>query len=288
MAKSRKQSEELARRREHLEGEAHRRARLGVPLSAGGVIYLLGAIIIYQSLLGLPTVGVLQALTPALEGKATVAVSPQTPEIKYIAHHSFGLIAGSVLEALAIALLTLGLLFLLEAVARRAPEPSPAVRTTLIVGGFGGALALILAQIVRAIRTHEFAGGHTFTQAAVERAVSTGAANQIAGYLDLLLPVVFVVGMIMALLRATRVGLLPRWVRTFGIIAAIILLPLFTGAFTLQIIPGAFMVALGFLFLNRLPSGDPPAWAAGEAIPWPTPERGGRSKEATAPAKAGG
>ncbi|HEY3491512.1 MAG TPA: hypothetical protein VGK43_01085, partial [Solirubrobacterales bacterium] len=27
----------------------------------------------------------------------------------------------------------------------------------------------------------------------------------------------------------------------------------------------------GVLLLDRLPGGRPPAWAAGEAIPWPTP-----------------
>src|SRR5579875_2432740 len=284
MARSGNETERSSGPRELLEGEAERRARLGVPVSAAGVLYLLGAIVIYQSLSGLPTVGIIQGLAPALEGKASVAVSPQTPEIRYISHHALGLIAGSALEAIAIALLTVGLLFLLEAVRLRVPEPSPAVRITVMIGGF----VMILAQIVRAIRTHEFATGHNFTQAAVERAVTTGAANQIVGYLALLLPVVLVVGMIMALLRATRAGLLPRWLRTLGVIAAIILLPLFTGAFTLQIVPGAFMVALGFLLLNRLPGGDPPAWAKGEAIPWPAPERGAATRKAEAAAKAKG
>lgn len=288
MANSSNELEQRAGPQEPVAGEARSRARLGVPVSAAGVIYLLGAIIIYQSLVGLPTVGIIQGLAPALEGKAAVAVSPQTPEIRYISHHALGLIAGSVLEAIGVALLTIGLLFLLEAVRARAPEPSPAVRITVMTGGFLGAFVMILAQIVRAVRTHEFATGHNFTQAAVERAVTTGAANQIVGYLDLLLPVVLVVGMIMALLRATRVGLLPRWLRTLGVIAAIILLPLFTGAFTLQIVPGAFMVALGFLFLGRLPGGDPPAWASGEAIPWPTPQRGAAARGAAASAKAKG
>ncbi|HLI32142.1 MAG TPA: hypothetical protein VKU89_05320 [Solirubrobacteraceae bacterium] len=288
MARSGNETERSSGPRELLEGEAERRARLGVPVSAAGVLYLLGAIVIYQSLSGLPTVGIIQGLAPALEGKASVAVSPQTPEIRYISHHALGLIAGSALEAIAIALLTVGLLFLLEAVRLRVPEPSPAVRITVMIGGFLGAFVMILAQIVRAIRTHEFATGHNFTQAAVERAVTTGAANQIVGYLALLLPVVLVVGMIMALLRATRAGLLPRWLRTLGVIAAIILLPLFTGAFTLQIVPGAFMVALGFLLLNRLPGGDPPAWAKGEAIPWPAPERGAATRKAEAAAKAKG
>jgi hypothetical protein len=78
--------------------------------------------------------------------------------------------------------------------------------------------------------------------------------------------------MVMALLRATRVGLVPRWLRTLGIAAAVLLLPFFTATlFTLQLIPAAWLVAMGFLFMGRLPSGDPPAWASGESRPWPPP-----------------
>jgi hypothetical protein len=32
-----------------------------------------------------------------------------------------------------------------------------------------------------------------------------------------------------------------------------------------------YMPALGFLFINRWPNGRPPAWDAGEAVPWPRP-----------------
>jgi hypothetical protein len=33
----------------------------------------------------------------------------------------------------------------------------------------------------------------------------------------------------------------------------------------------AWFAWLGFLFLDRIPNGRPPAWAAGEAIPWLRP-----------------
>ena len=47
-----------------------------VPAFAGGFLYLLSAIIISSTLPGAPTVGVVQGLTPALEGVANPAVSP--------------------------------------------------------------------------------------------------------------------------------------------------------------------------------------------------------------------
>jgi hypothetical protein len=32
-----------------------------------------------------------------------------------------------------------------------------------------------------------------------------------------------------------------------------------------------FFIYFGLLLIGKLPGGRPPAWAAGEAVPWPTP-----------------
>ena len=82
--------------------ETARRARLAVPAVAGGVLYLLSGIILNAALKELPTVGIVQGLEPALRGEATPAVSPRAAEVKYIDHHAFGLIAGSVLTAISV------------------------------------------------------------------------------------------------------------------------------------------------------------------------------------------
>ena len=58
--------------------ESERRSRLAVPAFAGGVLYLLSAIIIQATVSGAPTVGVLQGLSPALGGIANPA--DQTPK----------------------------------------------------------------------------------------------------------------------------------------------------------------------------------------------------------------
>jgi|GEM_PF-5582259 len=265
-----------------VERESRLRARLGVPVAAGGAIYLLGAIIVYQALLHLPLVGVVQALAPALRGEARAAVSPEALEVRYLAGHAFGLIAGSVLEALGLAALFAGLYFLLSATRARSDQASEGTRITLIVGGVLTPVILIAQQIVRDVKAHQFIHGHNFGQAAVEAAVSKGAANLLAGYLGLILPIVLVVGMILTLLRATRVGLMPRWLRTFGVVCAFLLLPVFASAFLLQILVAGFMVAFGFLLLERLPEGDPPAWREGRAIPWPSPSEARKPREARA------
>jgi hypothetical protein len=261
--------------------ESERRARLGVPAAAGGVLFLLSAIIVNSVISGLPSVGLLQGLEPAFRGTVNSAVSARAGEVRYLSHHAFGLIAGSVLEAIAAIALTLVLLFLLSATRFRRVETPRAAGPLVIAGGVGLAVFGIASQVVRAIRTHEFATGHNFSEAAVEHALTKGAVNLAIGYLGLLAPLVLALGLVMVLLSATRVGLLTRWQRGLGIATAVVILPLFAGIFYLQLVPAAWMVSVGFLFLGRLPGGDPPAWAAGVACPWPSPAEVRAAKEGT-------
>jgi hypothetical protein len=251
--------------------ESERRARLGVPAAAGGVLFLLSAILVNSVIGALPSVGLLQGLEPALRGTVTPARSARAEEVKYLSHHAFGLIAGSVLEAIAAGALTLVLLFLLSATRFRRPETPRAAGPLVIAGGAGLAVFGIASQVVRAIRTHEFATGHDFSEHAVEHALTKGAANLVVGYLGLLAPLLLALGLIMVLLSATRVGLIPRWMRGLGIAAAVVILPVFASIFYLQLVPAAWLVSIAFLLMGRLPSGDPPAWAAGVACPWPSP-----------------
>jgi len=66
-------------------------------------------------------------------------------------------------------------------------------------------------------------------------------------------------------LWAMRVGLLTRFVGTLGMALGVAqLLIQFTVAGLML-----WMAWLGLIFINRVPGGRPPAWAAGEAIPWP-------------------
>jgi hypothetical protein len=76
-----------------------------------------------------------------------------------------------------------------------------------------------------------------------------------------------IIVMVYTPLQALRAGLLTRFFATLGMAlgASLILLP------QAPVLIGLWFGYLGLLFLGRVPGGRPPAWEAGEAIPWPRP-----------------
>src|SRR3954447_12246949 len=66
-----------------------------------------------------------------------------------------------------------------------------------------------------------------------------------------------------------------------GMFSALLILLPNIGA-TLQLVPAFWLVMMGVLLAGKWPGGDPPAWEAGEARPWPSraqmqAERAGRT-----------
>jgi hypothetical protein len=102
-------------------------------------------------------------------------------------------------------------------------------------------------------------------------------AGQVGGSLQFPALLGLIVAMVYVPLQAVRAGLLTRFFGTLGMAlgVSVILLP-----------PGIALLFLwigwlGLLFVGRVPGGRPPAWEAGEAIPWlkPGEEEGGSTSE---------
>ena len=155
--------------REQVASEETRRSTLAVPAFAGGFLYLLSAIIIFKTLNGGPTVGLLQGLAPALSGVANPAQSPATAEVKYLSHQGFALIAGSVIAALSIVCADARP----AGCCRRVEFPPPA---RVAAGAPAGpvrrcrvALLSVGHQVTSAIEAHSFMVSHDYTQPAVEK-----------------------------------------------------------------------------------------------------------------------
>src|SRR5271163_87696 len=258
--------------KEEVASETHRQSRLAVPALAGGVLYLLSAIILSAALKDVPTVGLLQGLTPALSGKGASAVSPRAPEVKFFSHHAFPLIIGSVLEAVSLVAFVVVLLLLVDATVFRRPNSWRAGRPLVLVGGIALAVLSVGHQVVTSIETHSFAVGHDFSGHAVDQALTKGPVNLTVEYLDLLAGLAFAAGVIGTNLNALRVGLLPRWMSILGIFTGILVFAPIGGA-TLKVVPAFWMVMMGIMYSGRWPNGQPPAWAAREARPWPSASR---------------
>ena len=266
--------------REQTTTELDRRRRLAVPAFAGGLLYLLSSIVTSSTLNGAPTVGLLQGLSPALSGVANPAVSPRAEEVKFISRNSLQLIAGSLLAAIAIGALLLILLLLIDATSFRRPLWK-AARPLVLWGGIALIVVSVAHQVVSAIETHNFAVGGDHSSHAVDQALTKGAANMIVQYVDLLAGLAFAAGMIATMMAAQRAGLLPRWMGILGIFTGLLIfLPI--GGAQLQVIPAFWMVMIGIMFVGRWPSGDPPAWEAGEARPWPSAAEQRAARQAAA------
>jgi len=239
--------------KEQVARETERRTRLAVPAFAGGILYLLSGITTTATLNGAPTVGLLQGLAPALAGEANPAKSPRAQEVEFISHHSYPLIAGSVMASLAIAALTLVLLVLVDAARFRRPTMWAAARPMILAGGIALVIVSIGHQVVAAIETHNFATGNDFSNHAVDNALTKSTPNVVTAYLSLLAGLAVAVGMIVIVVNAMRAGLVTRWMGVLGIFTGILLfLPI--GGATLQVVPAFWLVAMGILYIgNRRP-----------------------------------
>jgi hypothetical protein len=98
-----------------------------------------------------------------------------------------------------------------------------------------------------------------------ENAVSDAPARSFATYLGLAGRIALAFALLYSCLWAMRTGLLSRFWGSLGMamgVAALLLLIQFTFIWFLY---------FGLLVAGWVPGGRPPAWAAGEAVPWPTP-----------------
>jgi hypothetical protein len=194
-----------------------------------------------------------------------------TDQIVTVSSHSAAIFAASLLRALS-ALAFLAPLYLLF---RAAQARSERVQGPMLGFVYLSPIALAVATIVLYIGqdqlasdfiTESAAGGdvyNLFDDLLGDNTVVTvgQALTQLAG-------LALVVTMVYVPLQAYRVGLLTRLFGTLGMAFGVIAL----------LIPQIGMLPLviwfgwlGFVILDRVPKGRPPAWDAGVAIPWPRP-----------------
>jgi hypothetical protein len=181
----------------------------------------------------------------------------------------FGL---NLLRSIAFFLIVFPLLYLFRATQARSERVSPAMVGFVFIGPTLLAVQGMLGWAAQTSVASDFVaqagnGGDVYTM--LDDLADDSTLFEVAGSLYFPAVLGVLVAMIYVPLQAMRVGLLTRFFATFGMAL---------GAAALLFIPALAFLALtlwfgwlGFVILDRVPRGRPPAWDAGVAIPWPRP-----------------
>jgi len=172
------------------------------------------------------------------------------------------------------------LVYLFYATKARRPELQQAALILAIAGPVLYTAVLITLNIVRLDVAADFAAlpGAQQTNRAAERLEDASILSDV-GLVGLAPSLAFGFSFVLISLSAMRSGLLSRFMGILGIIVGVLyVIPLLGGG--PPIVNIFWTAALAALFLNRWPGGRGPAWAAGEAIPWPSAADQAKAREA--------
>ena len=222
--------------------------------------------------------GALTIASFAIQAATFQGVTGDAEVLRKIDSSHAGVLAGRLVQALAVVVLVSSLFYLYKAAVARRPE-----------GGLNlfWPVAVLAAVLLSVAAVTGYFDATSTADDFVDGAQTKARADDLAG--DLSGTVTKAVGQagglclgltyLLLSLNAMRAGLLSRFMGILGIIAGVLVV--------IPILPGAFVqlfwiVALGMLFLNRWPNGRGPAWDVVEAIPWPTAADAQAAREAAA------
>lgn len=275
-------------RTQALAWERERRPRIGIVAAVAAALTLLGGLLGLNAVERVPDTA-LVTLTDALSANAAGDEGVRggsAVQLIQIADDPLALAISRSAIALGTLALLVTLLFLLRATLARTKVPKIAAALA-ITGGVVYAVASVvsvigLVQLGEEIGAARDQSNSAVQQLAADQALATGGQS-FASFAALLLGA----GMLMICLSAMRAGLLTRFLGVLGMLLGGIFI---LSATPLQldqppVIRTFWLAAVALLLLDRLPGRKlPPAWEAGEAIPWPS---GRPAPTAGAPGKAG-
>ena len=177
----------------------------------------------------------------------------------------------AILQGIGTGLLAAPLYYLFRATRFRREQLPAGIRYLVVFAPLLGAVTSIIHQVQTAQVSDKIVAQLPLTvQVAEDRIkdeVGHGATVVVGGIgTAAALGIAFM--FILVSLNAMRAGLLSKFMGILGIIVGVLLVIPLQG--NLPVVQVFWMGALAALFLNRWPQGRGPAWASGEAIPWPT------------------
>ena len=197
--------------------------------------------------------------------------------VLYSNEHVGQFVARTVCSVLGLIAIAIVLDFLYRATRARNPQLPTMLRPLPWIGGLGLAAVTIGIQVVSIVNFGHFETESSFTYDEAKAAIDFGALQLIGVTVQLAFGFAFV----MIAINAMRVGLLTRLLGYVGVISAVLFV---IALLPVPIIQAYWLGALAFMLWGRSPTGLPPAWQSGEAMPWPSPAemREARVREAEA------
>jgi hypothetical protein len=266
---------------QELAWEAERR-----PLAVGSaaVAAVLSVVAPLLLLLGVqrdfPTVGVVQALTPALQGRPEAVIDARATQVHYFTDHAVGLIAYAVLNLIGLLALAVALYYLFVATRARRPALPEAFKWLILIGPAVYGLASVVREIIILARSGDIPDPCTPSACGHDAIDHVFAQQLLPGSLGLLGQLALAFAIVVTALNAMRAGLLTRFMGVLGIIVGgLIVIPITGG---LPVVQAFWLGALVPLYAMRWPQGQPPAWLTGVAEPWPSAQDARAEREAEA------
>ncbi|HEY1285713.1 MAG TPA: hypothetical protein VGF04_06460 [Solirubrobacterales bacterium] len=206
--------------------------------------------------------------------------------------HQGGRMTSAILQAIGVGLLAIPLYYLFRAAEARSPNMRGQLVGVVVAGPIFLAIASVLTGISSIHAADDFvtnsvphlAGelGSDHANDVATEALDDASLRGLAAGFGIGGQLGLAVGMVYTVLHAMRTGLVTRFWGSLGMALGVV-------SFFPQLLPFTLLwfVYLGLVISGRLPRGRPPAWAAGEAIPWPSPgEQASAALEASEPAEA--
>lgn len=214
---------------------------------------------------------VLFVVATVIRGDALVGDSSTVEALRDFHENRGALLLAAVLKAVALAAFALSLYYLFKAASARSESVRPGLVGVVIAGPLFLAALDVLFWLAIDPAATDFVtpgggAGIPIGEYADDLVEDQGLLSVYQG-VALAGPIGFTFAVVYTTLWGMRVGLLTRFVGTLGIALGVaqILIPFMLVALMV------WVAWVGLIFIDRIPGGRPPAWAAGEAIPWPKP-----------------
>ncbi len=214
----------------------------------------------------------LYVVSVILEQRSGLQTSgPNSEQLRSFHDHSGALLLATIIRSIGFLLIAVPFFHLFRAAKAR----SPRVRQEMVGFAFLGPVLLSAQSVVAWIASQQIAddflakaGGSAHPAALADQLINDSSMRKVASALLIPAVLALMVVLLYVCFHAMRAGLLTRFGGSLGMALGAAMFLIFPVALLMTLL---WLLYAGALFLGRVPGGRPPAWAAGEAVPWPSP-----------------